>query len=49
MPSSLISETRQRCPELAEFLEAVCAQPLNFDGPDAMSHSYCNHTHPWAL
>lgn len=49
MPSSLISETRQRCPELAEFLEAVCAQPLNFDEPDAMRHSYCNHTHLWAL
>jgi hypothetical protein len=39
----------KRCPELCRVLEAVCAQPLNCDEPDAMRHSYCNHTHLWAL
>lgn len=49
MPSPIITETRRRCPELAEFLEGVCAQPLSFEGPAAIMHSAHNHTHLWAL
>lgn len=49
MPDTLLSETRSRCPDLGEFLEGVCAQPFNFEGPEAIVHSSYNHTHLWAL
>lgn len=49
MSNSIIAETRRRCPELAEFLEDVCAQPLRFEGSYANAHSAENHTHLWAL
>lgn len=49
MTATIHTETRRRCPELADFLEAVCAQPLSFEGRHAIRHSAANHTHLWAL
>ncbi|RVT84387.1 hypothetical protein DXV76_11925 [Rhodobacteraceae bacterium CCMM004] len=43
------AETRARCPELADALEAACAAPLRFEGPDPWRHSADNHVHLWAL
>ncbi|MGE4126607.1 MAG: hypothetical protein AB7E80_00410 [Hyphomicrobiaceae bacterium] len=45
----LVASNAHRCAELAEFHEAVCVQPLSFDGPFAIQHSANNHTHLWAL
>ena len=49
MSASVLAQTKDRCPELAEFLEDVCDQPFNFDGPHPIDHSFHNHTHLWAL
>lgn len=49
MSATLLVQTRSSCPELAGFLEAVCEQPFNFEGPHPNDHSYHNHTHLWAL
>lgn len=46
---SLASETRKRCPELADFLEFCCTAHLSFDGPEPIQHSAANHMHLWAL
>lgn len=46
---SLVSDTRKRCPELADFLEACCQSPLSFDDPFPIMHSANNHIHLWAL
>ncbi len=45
----LIAETRKRCQELADQIEAVCDQPFSFDGDHPNSHSAFNHTHLWWL
>lgn len=49
MSATILADTRRRCPEQAEFLEGVCAQPLRFEGRYAIDHSAHNHTHLWAL
>ena len=46
---NLVAETRKRCPELADFLEACCRSPLAFDDPEPIMHSSHNHIHLWAL
>jgi len=46
---SLAEFTAERCPELAEFLESCCVQPLSFQGDCPNYHSSMNHTHLWAL
>lgn len=46
---SLYDTTKQRCPELAAFLEDCCAAPLSFDGAHPILHSSRNHIHLWAL
>ncbi|MCB1520989.1 MAG: hypothetical protein KDJ37_10500 [Hyphomicrobiaceae bacterium] len=47
--SSLAADLRLRCPELADFLEDVCAQRFNFEGAHPNEHSYYSHRHLWAL
>lgn len=49
MTGSIIDYTRQRCPELGEFLENCCATPLAFEGDHPNGHSADNHIHLWAL
>ncbi|MCY6382739.1 hypothetical protein [Hoeflea prorocentri] len=46
---SILEMTKQRCPELAGFLEGCCTAPLNFDGDHPIEHSRHNHIHLWAL
>ena len=46
---SLPAFTATRCPELAEFLEFCCAQPLSFEGDDPNYHAYLTPIHLWAL
>ena len=46
---TLLAETRARCPELADFLEAVCETPLRFEGAHPNMHSADNHVHLWSL
>lgn len=41
----LLEETRNRCPELAEFLADCCERDLRFDGPYPIQHSAYNHIH----
>ena len=45
----LLGFTRGRSKELADYLEAVAASPLCFEGPCPLKHSSDNHIHLWLL
>ncbi len=46
---SLVSFTKSRCPDLADYLESCCTTPLQFEGEHPNGHSADNHRHLWAL
>ena len=41
--------TRDRSPELADYLERVCRAALSFEGDHPLQHSSDNHVHLWLL
>lgn len=50
MTQSLVNFTRERCPELADFLVNACATPLTFEeGAHPNTHSADNHIHLFEL
>lgn len=47
--ADLLTETRRRCPELAEFLQGSMETPLRFEDVHPNMQSSHNHIHLWAL
>lgn len=47
--AAFLQSTRERSRELADYLEAVAASPLRFEGDHPLMHSSDNHVHLWKL